>query len=108
MEYLARYLDGPQQAGPDEQWTDPDAALAPTSGGVRSRGRRLVRSRIRIPADDDAWAVEPDGAGYHAEPAEPAGYAFDEFEDFGDGDLLGDDPDGPDPGSDGSVWSEGA
>jgi len=28
VEYLARYLDGPQQAGQDEQWTDPDAALA--------------------------------------------------------------------------------
>ena len=108
VEYLARYLDGPQQAGPEEQWTDPDTALAPTFGGFEAGEDVRYGAGSGSPADDVTWAVEPDGAGYHAEPVEPAGYAFDEFEDFGDGDLLGDDPDGPDPGSDGSVLSEGS
>jgi hypothetical protein len=107
VEYLARYLDGTQQAGPDEQWTDPDAAPDAQFGGFGTGDDAWYGAGSGSPADDDAWAVEPDGAGYHAEPVEPAGYVFDEFEDFGDGDLLGDDLDGPDPGSDGSVLSEG-
>jgi hypothetical protein len=107
VEYLARYLDGTQQAGPDEQWTDPDAAPDAQFGGFGTGDDAWYGAGSGSPADDDAWAVEPDGAGYHAEPVEPAGYVFDEFEDFGDGDLHGDDLGGPDPGSDGSVLSEG-
>lgn len=107
VEYLARYLDGTQQARPDEQWTDPDAAPDAQFGGFGTGDDAWYGAGSGSPADDDAWAVEPDGAGYHAEPVEPAGYAFDEFEDFGDGDLLSDDLDGPDPGGDGSVLSEG-
>jgi hypothetical protein len=126
VEYLARYLADPQQAGPDELWSDPDTDSAPagtpgdaafgTFGAGDDAG--YGAGAAGPPTDDWAWAEAPQGVGLDAEPptAEPYGHGdqggrdadfdLDEFAGLPGGDLPGAEPDGPDEG--GTALPEGA
>ncbi|MHA6620469.1 IniB N-terminal domain-containing protein [Pseudonocardia sp. DLS-67] len=64
VEYLARYLAGPQDAGPDESWTDPDdpGGVAPL-GGFGTGDDTGYGAGSDLPVDDGRWAApgpEPD------------------------------------------------
>jgi hypothetical protein len=98
VEYLARYLAGPQ-ADPAEHWTDPDDDLP--LGGFGAGDDSGYGTGSDLPVDDGAWHApdpEPD-----REPADWSGYDLDEvrhpdeFDEFtGFADLSFEVPDGHD------------
>jgi hypothetical protein len=130
VEYLARYLAGPQQAGPDELWPDPDAAPASPAvpdgapfGTFDTGDDAWYGAGSGSSADDDAWAVDPEGIGPEADRGtadgyDPGGYDalsdYDdlgnlaEFDDFPGGELSDGDLDGPGRGDDGTALTAGA
>jgi hypothetical protein len=103
VEYLARYLDGPQQpADPDVAWTDvdPDAAVPPVAapdapfdafGAYEDLGYG-AGATATSPAEPAGWDPAIDDPG----PAGPAGIdAFHGFDlgEYDDPDATGSDPD---------------
>jgi hypothetical protein len=107
VEYLARYLAGPQGADPAERWIDPDDDLGDAAvGGFGAGDDTAYGAGSDIPADGE-WS-HPD-AGPDPEPDDRGGYGpaeldglrdLDEFGQF-DGlagltDLPGDIPDAHD------------
>ena len=93
--------------GPGRALTDPAAALAPTFGGFGAGDDAWYGSGSGSHTDDDAWTVEPDGAGIPRGAGRARRLRVRRVRGLRDGDLLGDDPDGW-TRSGGSVWSEGA
>ncbi|GAA5123527.1 IniB N-terminal domain-containing protein [Pseudonocardia adelaidensis] len=115
VEYLARYLAGPQEAAPAESWPDPDdpGGTAPL-GEFGSGDDTGYGAGSDLPFDDGGWAAprtEPDhGPGEQIDTIhEDLGHhdGFDEFSGFADlaDDVLDDVLDGHDGGP---TMSEGA
>ena len=107
VEYLARYLAGPEQADPAEQWTEPDDGLGNAPLGRFGAGDDTgYGAGSDLPVDDGSWAA-PDPEPDHR-PDDPIGDDLDdfghlvghldEFDDLGFRELPDDVPDGHDGG----------
>jgi hypothetical protein len=130
VQYLARYLDDPRQAGPDEQWVDPDAdvawAAAPPDAPIAAfgacddtgygAGAGLSATEVRtVPSE----TVEPDpepGIGGHDDRDSQDDQDDQDLDGFDDlhgfdglpGAHLDDGPDEPGQDSHGAAAPEGA
>jgi len=100
VEYLARYLAGPEQIDPDRQWTDPDDVGL---GGFGAGDDTGYGAGSDLPVDDSAWAT-PEPQPDHRPDAQ-IGVDLDDlgrldhFDGFtGSTDLPGDIPDSHDGG----------
>jgi hypothetical protein len=120
VQYLARYLDDPHQAGPDELWVDPDAdvawAAAPPDAPSAAFGagdEAGYGAGAGLPVTE-AWPAAPVIVGPDPGP-EPSIGGYDDQDDhdlegFDDlaGTYLDDGPDEPGPDSHGVAAPEGA
>ncbi|OLT02591.1 hypothetical protein BJF90_29045 [Pseudonocardia sp. CNS-004] len=80
VEYLARYLAGPQDTGPAEQWADPDRSLdtAPLDG-FGTGDDTGYGAGSDAPADDGG----PGGFDLAADPAPAGAYDIGHLDDLG-------------------------
>jgi hypothetical protein len=124
VQYLARYLDDPHQAGPDEQWADPDAdvawAAAPQDAPFAAfgagddagygAGSGLFATEARtVPSDTVEPDPEPSVRGYDDQDDHDL-EGFDDLHGFDGlpGAYLDDVPDEPGPHSHGAAAPDGA
>lgn len=115
VEYLARYLAGPQDTGPDESWTDPDdPGGAPPLAGFGAGDDTGYGAGSDLPVDDGGWVApgpEPDHG-----PGEQFDTTLDDLghhDDFAEFSGFTDFPGGPsedlaDGHDSGSTLPEGA
>jgi hypothetical protein len=100
VEYLARYLAGPEQIDPAQQWTDPDDVQL---GGFGAGDNTAYGAGSDLPVDDSAWAT-PEPPPDHRPDDQIGGDLddlghLDDFDEFtGWTDLPEDIPDGHDGG----------
>ncbi|QYN35698.1 IniB N-terminal domain-containing protein [Pseudonocardia sp. DSM 110487] len=103
VEYLARYLAGPEQTDPAQQWTDPDDVRL---GGFGAGDDAGYGAGSDLPVDDSAWATPEPQPDHRPDDQigvdlEDFGHLvdFDEFTGFtGFTDVPDDIPDGHDGG----------